>query len=149
MLHRVFVDANVLIAGADSRSGASNAVVKLAEMGLIQLVVSRQVLDEAERNLRRKLPRALPNFATQMAQLNLEIVPDPPDEEVAWCESIIEAKDAPILAVAMHVRPDRLLILNTKDFTPAVASASGLAIQTPVEFVQDVRTLLTEGLTTL
>lgn len=149
MLRRIFVDANVLIAGADSRSGASNAVLKLAEMRLIQFVVSRQVLDEAERNLRKKLPRALPNFATQMAQLNLEIVPDPPKEEVEWCESIIEAKDAPILAAAIHVRPDRLLTLNTRDFTPAVVSASGLAVQTPAEFVQHVRMLLTEGLTTL
>ncbi|NOX63011.1 MAG: PIN domain-containing protein, partial [Chloroflexi bacterium] len=71
-LRRVFVDANVLIAGADSRSGASHAVLMLAEIGLLQLVTCRQVLDEAERNLRKKLPRALSNFATQMALLEIE-----------------------------------------------------------------------------
>lgn len=49
----------------------------MAEIGLFQLVVSRQVLDEAERNLRKKLPQALPNFAAQLAQVSLEIVPDP------------------------------------------------------------------------
>jgi predicted nucleic acid-binding protein len=55
-MRRLFVDANILIAGADSRSGASNAVLQLAEVGLFHLAVCRQVLDEAERNLRKKLP---------------------------------------------------------------------------------------------
>lgn len=146
MLRRVFVDANVLIAGADSRSDANHAVLKLAELELIQLVTSRQVLDEAERNLRKKLPRALPNFAAQMAQLRLEIAPDPAEEEVERWRDLIEAKDTPILAAAIIAAPDRLLTLNSKDFTPAVAAASGLVIQTPGEFVQDVRALLTEGL---
>ena len=94
---RIFADANVLVAGADSRSGASRAVLLMAEIGLFTLVVSRQVLDEAERNIRQKLPRALPNFADQMAHLNLEILADPPLEDAAKWEAIIEAKDAPIL----------------------------------------------------
>ena len=93
---RIFADANILIAGADSRSGESRAVLLMAEIGLLTLVVSRQVLDEAERNIRAKLPRALPNFAEQMAHINLEILADPTLEESARWESIIEAKDAPI-----------------------------------------------------
>ena len=76
-MRRIFADANVLIAGADSRSGASNALLRLAEVGLFRLVVSRQVLDEAERNIRKKLPRALPNFAALQAQLPMKIVPRP------------------------------------------------------------------------
>ena len=85
---RIFADANVLIAGADSRSGASRAVLLMAEIGLFTLVVSRQVLDEAERNIRQKLPRALPNFADQMVHLNLEILADPPLEDAAKWEAI-------------------------------------------------------------
>lgn len=73
-MRSVFVDANVLIAGAGSHSGASNAILQLAEVGLFQLVVSRQVLDEAERNVRKKLPRSLPTFAAMLAQLPLQIV---------------------------------------------------------------------------
>ncbi len=73
-MRRIFVDANVLMTGADSRSGASNAILQLAEVGLFHLVVSRQVLDEVERNVRKKLPRALANFAAVLAQLPLEIV---------------------------------------------------------------------------
>lgn len=142
MKRRIFVDANVLIAGADSRTGASNAVLRMAEIGLYRLVVSRQVLDETERNLRQKLPRALANFAEQVATINLEIAPDPPAAETARWVGIIEAKDAPILATAVLARVDRFLTLNTKDFTPAVAAQSGLLIQTPGDLIANIRAIV-------
>ena len=145
-MRRIFVDANILIAGADSRSGASNALLKLAEVGLFRLVVCRQVLDEAERNLRKKLPRALPNFATQLAQLELEIASTPDDGACQQWTGLIEAKDAPILAAAILARVDRFVTLNTRDFTPAVASASGLVIQTPGELIAEIRRFIEEKL---
>lgn len=145
-MRRVFVDANVLIAGTDSQSGASNAVLKMAEVGLFQLVVSTQVLDEAERNLRKKLPRALPNFAAQMARLRLEILPDPAVEQVRPWEAIIEAQDAPILCAAVGSGVDRFITLNTKDFTQEVAVQSGTIIETPAEFVEEIRRLITDNL---
>jgi predicted nucleic acid-binding protein len=118
----------------------------MAEIGLFKLVVSRQVLDECDRNLRKKLPAALPLFAELLALVNLEIIPDPSlDEAVQW-QFIIEAKDAPILAAAVLATPDRLLTLNTKDFTPAVAAQSGLIFQTPGEFVPEIRAIIETGL---
>jgi len=57
-----------------------------------------------------------------------------------------EAKDAPILASAILAQVDRLLTLNTKDFTPKVAQAGGVIIQTPSEFVREIRTIITEEL---
>lgn len=143
---RIFVDANVLIAGADSRSGASNAVLQMAEIGLYTLVVSRLVLDEAERNLRKKLPRSLSNFARQMMQIPFEIIAPPSVEEVARWQTIIEAKDAPILATAVSAQVDRFLTLNTKDFTLEVAAQTELRIMTPGEFVQEIRGLVHGGL---
>jgi len=145
-MRRVFVDANVLVGGADSSSGASYAILRLAEVGLFQPVVSRQVLDEAERNLRKKLLRALPNFAAQMAHLRLEIVPDPtPDEVIPWT-AIIHPSDAPILCAAVKASVNRFLTLNTRHFTPEVAVRSGLLIQTPAQFMVDVRLLVSGGL---
>ena len=140
--NRIFADANVLIAGADSRSGASRAVLLMAEIGLFTLVVSRQVLDEAERNIRRKLPRALPNFAEQMAHLNLEILTDLPLEASKEWEAITEAKDAPILAAAVEAKVDRILSLNTKDFTQEVAEKCGIPVQTPAQFIRDLRRVI-------
>ena len=145
-MRRVFIDANVLIAGADSRSGASRAILMLAEVGLFRLVVSRQILDEAERNIRQKLPGALKVFTELMAVLNLEILGDPePVVRHKWA-AIIEPKDAPILAAAVAAQVDRFLTLNTKDFTPEVAGQSGLVIQTPAQFITDLRGLITSEL---
>ncbi len=146
MTIRIFADANILIAGADSRSGASHAVLSMAEIGLFKLVVSRQVLDEAERNLRNKLPRALPKFAEFLSIIELEILPDPADDECVKWEPFIEAKDAPILAAAILAKVDRILSLNTKDFTQDVADQCGIPIQTPGQFVQDIRQILDLGI---
>lgn len=145
-LRKVFADANVLIAGTASRTGASSAVLLMAEIGLFRLVVSRLVLEEAERNLRKKLPRALPNFARQLAQLQLEIVPPPTNEDVQRWVKFIEAKDAPILATAVSAQVDRLVTLNSKDFTPEVAAQSGLRILSPAQLVQEIRELVGDGL---
>jgi len=145
---RIFADASVLVAGAGFRTGASRAVLVMAEIGLYRLVVCRQVLDETERNLRKKLPAALPVFAELMMAINPEVVPDPSPEEVIRWQSVIEPRDAPILAVAVAAAPDRFLTLDVKDFIEPtrVAEKSGLKIETPAEFVQAVRALVEEGL---
>jgi len=80
-LGRVFIDANILIAGANSRSGASRAVLLMGEIGLIQLIVSHQVLVEAERNIRKKLPQALPlntkDFTDEVARQTNMLIQTP------------------------------------------------------------------------
>lgn len=81
-----------------------------------------------------------------MAHLNLEVVPDPAPEDSARWESIIEAKDAPILAAAIGAGVDRVLSLNTKDFTQDVAEKCGIPIQTPAQFVHDIRTIIDLGI---
>src|SRR5438067_845328 len=55
---RVFVDADALFAGAAGPTdhGASLVVLRMAEIPLIDAVVSQQVIVEAERNLADKLP---------------------------------------------------------------------------------------------
>ena len=145
-MRRIFADSSLLIAGCGSRSGASRAVLTMAEIGLFKLVISEQVLEECERNLRKKLPTALPIFTQLIATINPEIQPDPSLEESSRWAAIIEAKDTPILAAAVVANVDRLLTLNTKDFTAEVAAQSGLIIQTPAEFVREIREIVGKGL---
>ena len=54
---RVFVDADVLFAGAagPTAHGASLVVLRMAEITLIDALTSQQVVTEAERNLSAKL----------------------------------------------------------------------------------------------
>lgn len=47
---KVFADSSIIIAGTASRTGASRAVLTMAELGLFKLVVSEQVLEECQRN---------------------------------------------------------------------------------------------------
>ena len=145
-MRRIFADSSVLIAGCGSRTGASRAVLTMAEIGLFKLVVSQQVLEECDRNLRKKLPASLPIFTQLLANINPEFQPDPSLEESLRWADIIEAKDTPILAAAVLANVDRLLSLNTKDFTAEVAAQSGLMIQTPAQFVREIRELVEEGL---
>jgi predicted nucleic acid-binding protein len=142
----VFADSSVLIAGAGSKSGASRAVLVTAEIGLFKLILSRQVLDECERNLRKKLPRGLPILAELLASIDPEIVPDPPAEESAYWEALIAPKDAPILAAAHLASADRLLTLDRQDFAIDLAGKSNLVILTPAEFVQEIRAIINQGL---
>jgi predicted nucleic acid-binding protein len=140
---RVFLDASVLFAAAASAAGASRAIIVLAEIGLIRVIVSLQVLEEAERNLSRKAPKALSFYRQVIASLDLEMVNEPTPGKVAECAEVIEAKDAPILAAAMEAKPDRLVTLNTKHFVvPEVIAFSKLTIQTPGEFMQEIRKIL-------
>ncbi len=144
MIPTVFIDANILIAGSGSRKGASRAVLGLAEYSMIQLIVTRQVLEETERNVRLKLPKMLPVLFELLLHINLQILPDPESEQFERWLPIIEAKDAPILEAAVQVAPDFFLTLNSKDFTPSVALATGLVIQSPGEFIQHIRHILSQ-----
>jgi predicted nucleic acid-binding protein len=95
---RVFLDASVIIAGIGSRVGASHAILALAELGLLRPVVCPYVIDEAERNLQRKIPEALPRYREVQASIPWELVPDPTREQVKPWIGLIIAKDAPVLA---------------------------------------------------
>jgi predicted nucleic acid-binding protein len=145
-MRKIFADSSILIAGAASRTGASRAVLTMAEIGLFKLVISEQVLQECQRNLCHKLPDALPIFSQLLAAIDPAIQPNPSLSESAQWTAIIEAKDAPILTAAILAKVDRLLSLNTKDFTSEVAVQSELIIQTPAEFVREIREIVERGL---
>ncbi|MCZ8067341.1 MAG: PIN domain-containing protein [Microcystis sp. LE17-20D] len=53
-MKRIFADSSILIAGATSKTGASRAVLTMAEIGLFKILISEQVLEECQRNLYKK-----------------------------------------------------------------------------------------------
>jgi predicted nucleic acid-binding protein len=81
----------------------------------VRLVVSQDVLDEAERNLYRKAPQALRTFWAQREQFEKVA---PTDDLVADVARLIESKDAPVVAGAITagvtylVTYDRRHLLN-------------------------------------
>ena len=137
---RVFVDADVLFAGAASPSehSASQVVLRLAEITLIEALTSKQVVSEAERNLAVKLPQALPAFRLLVSRC-LRVVPDPRQVDLSSHLGLADPKDLPILVAAMRERCPWLVTFNIRHFRPGHAA---ITVLRPGEFVLHVRDLL-------
>ena len=138
---RVFIDADVLFAAAASGSehGASLVVLRLAEITLIELYTSAQVITEVERNLSQKLPAALTLFRL-LVEKSLQVLPDPASEQLVLYEGQADPKDLPILVAALDAEVEWFLTFNTRHFRPATGS---IRVGQPGLFVQEIRHLLT------
>ena len=64
----VCVDADVLIAGLLSRTGASHAILVLGELGLLRLVLPEAAVAEVRRNLASKLLKPRPSSRSSSAR---------------------------------------------------------------------------------
>lgn len=139
---RVFVDADVLFAGAASANehSASLLILRLSEITLIEAVASQQVITEVERNLEAKLPAALPAFRL-LASRCLQVLPDPRREELATHQGRADPKDLPILAAALKAGCPWLVTFNVRHFQPGHPD---LVTITPGEFILRLRFLLAE-----
>lgn len=123
---RVFFDSSVIVAGAASSHGASHVLLQLAGLGLIDGRISALVREETVRNVRKKLPAALPALLVLLKEVLVE------GEHVAsgrWekVEEYADPKDTPILAAALGQECRYLLTLNQRDFWP------------PAEWIEVVR----------
>ncbi|MGH7166606.1 MAG: putative toxin-antitoxin system toxin component, PIN family [Nitrospiraceae bacterium] len=140
---RVFLDTSALIAGLVSHTGAAREVLRAAEAQVVQLVVSRQVLTEAERNVSAKLPVILADYHALLEQIALELVEDPGLEAVREAAVVIHHKDAAILAAAREAEVDYLVSWNTRHFhTETVRAFVRFPILTPGEFLREFRRML-------
>jgi len=137
---RVFVDANVLFAGAaaPTEHGASLVILRMAEITLINAITSEQVITEVERNLTAKLPQALSRFRLLVDRC-LQVVPDPSSEELTQHAGSADPKDLPILVAALRESCPWLVTFNTRHFEPG---HQDVTILHPGEFVLRVRDLL-------
>jgi hypothetical protein len=137
---RVFVDADVLFAGAaaPSEQGASLVVLRMAEITLINAVTSQQVVIEAERNLAEKLPGALPGFHLIVSRC-LHVVPDPAPADLSPQTGLADPKDLPILVAAMREKCPWLVTFNVRHFKPGHPD---ITVLRPGGFLLRVRDLL-------
>lgn len=138
----IFLDSSALMAGLVSSQGAARVLLLLAEDEKIMLLVSEQVIAEVERNIARKMPRALPLAREMILRANVNILRDPRPEEVqARINWISHAADVPILVAAAAANVDFLATLNKRHFLddPEVAQRSGLRIGTPGDALAWVR----------
>ncbi len=139
---RVFIDADVLFAGAASPNehSASLVILRMAEITLIEAMTSEQVITEVARNLEEKMPAAMPAFQLLVSRC-LHVVSDPTASEIKTLSKAADAKDLPILAAAVREGCAYLTTYNIRHFQPGVETVSVLK---PGDLVQRVRYLLAQ-----
>ncbi len=143
---KVFLDTSALIAGVASSKGAAREVLRLAEIGLIEAIVSRQVVVEADRNITVKLPECLDDFRAYVEMLAPVLIEDPSARDVKRFSLLIDPGDAPILAAASAAKADYLVTWDIKHFmTKGPRALSRPKVMTPGEFLHEFRSLLNEG----
>jgi hypothetical protein len=134
---RVFFDADVIFAGSASPRdyGASLVLLRMAEITLIQALTSRQVVEEVKRNLKDKIPSALPAFQMITTRC-LMIVDDPDPAEVDIFKGCADDKDLPILVAARRENCSLFTTYNIRHYQPGIP---GITILTPGDLVLKVR----------
>lgn len=136
---RAFMDASVLFSASYSSTGASREVTRLAFQGKVQLVISEDVVEEAERNLAVKRPDALAVLHQILDSVPFQTV-TPTREQVQQAASYTANKDAPIVAAAKRAQVDYLVSLDRRHLVdvPKVAKRSGLKIVLPEEALRQI-----------
>jgi predicted nucleic acid-binding protein len=113
-------------------------ILQLGELGIIELGVPERALIEAERNLRAKLPAALPAFRALVdaCTTRLEMAPRPAATRLARVGEA-DPKDAPILAAAIAGGCRWLVTFNLR-----VYRTDRIRVSEPGSFLESLRAQL-------
>ena len=142
---KVFLDSSALIAGIASSKGAAREVLRLAEIGLIDVFISRQVIVEVDRNIAAKLPECLNDFRNYLETLVPILVADPSRRDILRFSTLIKPHDAPILAAAVMSEADYLVTWDQKHFmTTGPRALDRPKVMDPGEFLHEFRRVLHE-----
>ncbi|MEA2038744.1 MAG: PIN domain-containing protein [Thermodesulfobacteriota bacterium] len=116
---RVFLDSNVILSGLFSDKGSPRIILDLLCLGLpfIVGVTGRYNVVEIERNLKRKMPRAIPTYKRYLPELNLEIIPIPSKKEIQGYYGLTSDKDVPVLVSAIKGNANFFITGDKKHFS--------------------------------
>jgi len=138
---KVFLDSNVLLSGLFSDRGAPRMILDLLTLHLPILAgaTGRYNLMEVERNLKKKMPAAIPLYREYLPRLGLQIVALPSRETVKSMTGVIAEKDIPILASAVACSAEYLITGDKKDFAGLKTNRRfNLTIIGPPDFIEIV-----------
>lgn len=135
---KVFLDTSALIAGIASAKGSAREILRLAEIKMIDIVVSKQVIVEADRNIESKLNEMLADYREYIKDLSPELATDPSPREIKKYASLINKDDAPILAAAELSGADYLVTWDRKHFISGrLKDNVKIKVVTPGEFMRE------------
>ncbi len=107
---KVFLDTSVIFAAVLSPDGGARMVLRLGEIGYLQLMAGKQVLKECEAVVRRKAPQTLPELAILLDTVKITVTPEASAENLERASGLVAyPPDALILAEALQANPDWFL----------------------------------------
>ena len=102
----------------------------------LEMLYPAEIATEIERNLAKKLPKALPVYKEYLPRINLEIVPLPKTLEVKNIYGSVADKDVPVIVSAVNGKADFLVTGDKKDFAKLKEKKTcPFKIVSPSEFV--------------
>lgn len=133
---KIFLDANIFVAACGSDTGGSRYLFRVAEHDSTWfLLTSAYALNEARRNVQKKMPDAISLFEELATHTSLIVIHPPSQSVLNIAATVISQKDAPILAAAVMAQTDVLCTLDQKDFFTKKAKqfcrTYGMAIASP------------------
>jgi len=132
------LDSNVLIAGLASNKGASALVLKLIEAQAVKAQISKQIVKETERNIKKKLPEFLSYFYYALNYLPLTISTDSKNIDKRLSKYFPKKSDQMIFETVQKLKPDYFLTLNRKHFhQTAFKKIAHFKIRTPAQFLDE------------
>lgn len=140
-IFRVFLDSNVILSGLISDKGAPRIILDILSLKLPFFVgmTGEYNLMEIERNVAKKIPKALSLYKEYLSKLNLKIVPLPSKEEVTKFCSHSVAKDMPVLVSAINGQADFLITGDKKHFGNLPNKATyPFEIMSPSDFLKTI-----------
>ena len=136
--YRIFFDTSVYIAALLSPRGAAGELLRLVEAEAIRMVVSEEVITEADRVLAGKFPDLVQESRRLWKHLGPEIAPNPSAHQVKPFSHTLAGGDAVILCAACLANVSAFVTWNTRDFMahgvrtlvdfPIVVPADGLKL---------------------
>jgi len=138
---RVFLDTSVVFAAVLSPSGGSRKLFRLAEIGILRLVVGAIVLRECDEVVRLKKPSSAPQLAQLLAASRTETSPAPSTRQIRTAKSYVHySPDAYVLAEAIQAGPDWFVTHDKEHFLKQRGKITlPFEIGTPGDLIQSLK----------
>lgn len=138
---RIVLDTSVVVAGLRSRSGASNAVLRLVAGRRVRLLATPPLFLEYEEVLKRPEHRlshglAIPEIDHFLAELAALI--EPVEVHFQWRPQESDPSDEMVLEAAANGRADALVTHNVAHFTGA-GGIFKIAVLSPAELLRRIK----------
>lgn len=141
-----FLDTSALFAGIWSSTGGSGKTLKLGEAGLVEILLSSQVLKEIESVIKKKSPDNIGYLTLLLDRSGVRVVVNPNEDLIKrWINYVAHPGDAEVIAAAWSNQVDFFVTLDRKHFikNQSLTEKVPFPIGTPGDFLTWYREQLT------